>query len=148
MCAGNTTDICLEQVVSRVRGHPDVVALYLAGSVAACQATPLSDIDLAVWLKPCSTRSQRFHVQLELLHQLTQTLGRDDVDLVVLNDAAPVVRYHLLRGAKRLYVQDEEQRVALEARAIKMYLDLVPSLRVHQQALKERIRTGRFAGHA
>lgn len=139
------TDADLQRVVGRVGEIPDVVALYLSGSVASRQATPLSDVDFAVWLDPSSSSDHRFDVRLKLLQQVTRILGTDSVDLAVLNDAPTVTRYHLLRGSKRLYTSDHEQRIALEIQALKAYFDWFPSLRLHQQALKERIRSGRFA---
>ncbi|HEX6989567.1 MAG TPA: nucleotidyltransferase domain-containing protein [Bacillota bacterium] len=122
-----------------------VIALYLTGSAARGTATTLSDIDFAAWLNPSLEPADRLPLRLELLRVFTRILMTDEVDLAVLNDAAPAVRYHLLRDGRRLFSADEGMRVELETRALKTYFDWLPALRLHQRVLKARLRQGRFA---
>lgn len=134
----------LSAIVAAARRR-GVIALYLTGSAARESATTLSDIDFAVWLAPDLEPADRLRLRLDLLRDFTSILGTDDVDLAVLNDAPPVVRYNLLREGRRLFSTDEALRVDLETRALKVYFDWLPALRLHQRALKERLRQGRFA---
>lgn len=134
----------VDRIIELASQRSDLVALYLSGSTASGTATPISDVDLATWLRVGLTPGEQRKAQLSLIRQVADILGHDRVDVVVLNQAAPAVRYHLLRTSKLLYGADESQRVSLEAHAIGSYFDWMPALRLHQQALRDRLSTGRF----
>lgn len=133
-----------ERIRAVLERFPAVVAGFLSGSVARGGQTPLSDIDVAVWLRPELPPDERSEIRLELLDALTSELRTDRVDLIVLNDAQPAVRYNLLKDGKRIYCADEALTAELQVRAIKLYFDFLPILKLHQAALVERIKTGRY----
>jgi predicted nucleotidyltransferase len=73
---------------------PEVLAVWAFGSAQDGQVAPGSDVDVGVWFEiPPS-----FEQQLVLLARLQETLGLDEVDLVVLNDANPILRFEALSG--------------------------------------------------
>jgi predicted nucleotidyltransferase len=55
-----------EALTRYFEAQPDVVAGYLFGSQARGQGGPLSDVDVAVWLDPSSTRRERWRRQEHL----------------------------------------------------------------------------------
>jgi predicted nucleotidyltransferase len=63
---------------------PDVVFAYLFGSLASGRPSPLSDVDVAVYLQEGADFGSR---RLEILGALTRHLETDEVDVVVLNSA-------------------------------------------------------------
>ncbi len=65
---------------------PEVVFSYLFGSVAEGKAGPLSDIDIAVFLKPFKLESI-----LPLHTALCRALKRDEIDLLVLNQTRNII---------------------------------------------------------
>jgi uncharacterized protein len=71
--------------------QPDVVAAYLFGSQARGDAGPLSDVDLAVWLGDDPDPGRRLSLQLALSAQAASLLETDEVELVVLNGAPPLL---------------------------------------------------------
>ena len=64
--------------------HPKVIFSYLFGSLAKHQPLPLSDVDIAVYLKQGSNFAE---CKLDILGQLMDILCTDEIDLVILNRA-------------------------------------------------------------
>src|SRR5207237_913428 len=73
-----------------------VIAARLFGSQATGKAGSLSDVDVAIWLDP-SFRDKDC-LQNELMSAASESLGTDEVQLVVLNDATPLLRHRALRS--------------------------------------------------
>ncbi|MGH2861093.1 MAG: type VII toxin-antitoxin system MntA family adenylyltransferase antitoxin [Solirubrobacteraceae bacterium] len=121
-----------------------VVAAMLFGSQARGQAGPLSDVDLAVWLDPALSRSERHARRLDLIAAATRALGSGELDLVVLNDATPLLRHRVRRDGQRLLDRDPRTRVRLEARALVEYLDTAPLRATLAAGVRHRIEEGRF----
>lgn len=68
----------------------------------------------------------------------------EGVDLVVLNDASPLLAERVLRGGELLVSRSEPARIRWTVRAKSRYCDLVPLRRRLDRAVSERLRTGRF----
>lgn len=121
-----------------------VVAAMLIGSRARGTAGPLSDVDIAIWHDPGLDSRTRFDLQLGLTGDAARVLHTDEVDIVMLNDAPPLMRHRAIRDGKRLVERDRDERVRLETRAILDYLDTAP-LRVELgRGMRRRMREGRF----
>lgn len=121
-----------------------VVAAMLFGSQATGQPGPLSDVDIAVWADPGLSRKGRFDLRLELIGRATAALRTEEVDLVVLNDASPLLRHRALRDSVRLVDRDPRCRIRLETRAILDYLDTKPLRELLGAAALNRLAEGRF----
>ncbi|HOU40796.1 MAG TPA: nucleotidyltransferase domain-containing protein [Promineifilum sp.] len=83
------------------KNAPDVVAAWAFGSAQDGQVRPGSDLDIGVLM----ARPPTFDEQLDLLGRLQDTLGLDEVDLVILNDANPILRFEAVSG-RRLFTRD------------------------------------------
>lgn len=121
-----------------------VVAAMLIGSQARGTAGPLSDIDVAVWHDAGLEPRQRLDLQLRLAREASRALGTDEVDVVMLNRAPPLLRHRAIRDAVRLVERDRDERVRMEARAILDYLDTKPLREELARGLRHRIEEGRF----
>ncbi|MBI3244220.1 MAG: nucleotidyltransferase domain-containing protein [Chloroflexi bacterium] len=101
-----------------------VVLAYLFGSQAEGLARPSSDVDIAVLLPADFPRVKYFSARLALINDLTQTLRRNDVDVIILNEATALLAREIVRHGKILY-EDEATRPAIDfaVRAISYYLD-------------------------
>jgi len=77
-----------------------VTLAYLFGSQARRGATPLSDLDIAVYLANGASREELY---LPLLAELRRLLKREDVDLIYLNDASPLLGHRIIRDGCLLY---------------------------------------------
>lgn len=121
-----------------------VVAAMLIGSQARGTPGPLSDVDLAIWHVPGLDSADRLDLQLALASGASRALGTDEVDVVMLNDAPPLMRQRAIRDGKRLVERDHDDRVRLETRAILEYLDTAPLRAELSRGMRRRIKEGRF----
>lgn len=122
--------------------RPGVVSALLFGSQATRRAGPLSDVDLAVWLEP--SRRDRTSLQLELTSAAAEALRTSEVQVVVLNDAPPLLRHRALRDGERLVDRDPRARIRLETNAVLEYLDTAPLRATLEAGVRHRIAEGRF----
>ena len=121
-----------------------VVAAMLIGSQARGTPGPLSDVDIAVWHEAGLDPAGRLRLQLELARLAGETLRTGEVDVVMLNQAPPLLRHRAVRDGKLLVERDPVARVRLDARALLDYLDTKPLRAEMSRGLRKRIREGRF----
>ncbi len=126
-------------------GRP-IVLLYLHGAHARGTQGALSDVDIAVLLDPVEHR--RDDLALDLLKGLEETCRRDDVDLVVLNDAGSHIRDRVVRSGRLIFARSERDRVVFEAAAIKEALDFQHYSGEYDRALFAQISGGRILGRS
>lgn len=122
----------------------EVAAAYLFGSQARGQSGPLSDIDLGVWASPGLTARERFDLRLRLTSAVERVLGGQPVDLVVLDDASPLLRHRAWRDGELLLDRDPRTRVRDEARTLVEYLDTKPLREQTAAGVSNRLAEGRF----
>jgi len=110
-----------------------VVFAYLFGSQAKGTAGSLSDIDIAVYFAEEVVAGERFDVRLGLLGELTDLYKTDRVDLVVLNDAPPLLAHRILKEGLLIFSDDDKMRLEYEVKAVLKYLDWKPYLDKYTQ---------------
>jgi uncharacterized protein YutE (UPF0331/DUF86 family)/predicted nucleotidyltransferase len=118
-----------------------VVLAYLFGSAAKGEITPLSDIDVAVYLD--LDKAKRVDLYLPLLASLQELVGDRRVDLVYLNDAPAGLAYSIISG-KLLHCADERKRVEIEAGILASYLDEQMLHEARHRLIRRRILAGRM----
>jgi uncharacterized protein len=121
-----------------------VAAAYLFGSQARGTATALSDVDLAVWAAPELTDEARFRLRLELMGVAARALGTDEVEVIVLDDAPPLLRHRVLRDGVRLVDRDPVTRVRGETAALVRYLDTKPLREMLAAGVRKSLAEGTF----
>lgn len=108
-----------------------VVSAYLFGSFAEGREHRESDVDLAVFLdrRILTSRRDRFEKRVELGSCLIHALGRNEIDILVLNEAPPLLARRVLREGIRVYCDDLDQDrdfsrdVQLRAADLEPFLD-------------------------
>lgn len=123
-------------------GDLRVDCAWLFGSVARGEAGPLSDVDVAVLLDPMIAPQDRMEIAAVLVEKLERVGGR--VDLVLLDEASPLLRDRVFRHGILLLERDARRRIELEARAIQEYLDFQPLAAIYDRALIARAAEGRL----
>jgi predicted nucleotidyltransferase len=68
----------------------------------------------------------------------------EGVDLVILNDAPPLLADRVIRRGELLFSRSEPERLRWVVRAKSRYCDLRPLRRRLDEAVSERLRSGRF----
>lgn len=124
--------------------QPDVRLAYLFGSRGRGRANLLSDVDVAVLLAAHLSPAEQGQARLRLVGELMAVLGREDVDLVILNRAPLLLRHRVLRDGQLLFVADERERVRFATDTLQRYLDHRYMYDVLDKAMFARLREGRF----
>lgn len=141
-------EVVLDSILLRRLGEaldrPGVVLASLFGSQVAGTPGPLSDVDVAVWLDPGLNQAERLRARLDLQAAAEGVLGERRVDLVVLNDAPPLLQNRAARGRLTLVERDSRARVRLEADALIRFLDTAPLRSELANGLASRLAEGRF----
>lgn len=113
----------LPDLVETLRACDSVQALFFFGGLAEGKLQPLSDLDLAVLVRPGKVGDELFDLQLELIGIVSQQLKCEEFDLVVLNLAPMRFAYQILKQGWLIFVKDLEELVDFRERVVKRYLD-------------------------
>jgi predicted nucleotidyltransferase len=122
----------------------DVVSAYLFGSHARGTSHRDSDVDVGVVLdrRRLPERSDRSRRAIRLGSELISALHRNDVQVVVLNDAPPELAAKAVSEGRRIHCGDEEADRIFVRDVLLRHADLKPFLarmrRIKLSALRER----------
>ena len=90
----------LKELVTWVQAQPEILATYLYGSQVEGRATPLSDVDVGLLVKPQLSKSHLWRLEDRWLAHWP------DVDLRVLNLAPLSFQYQVTAQGQRLWTAD------------------------------------------
>ena len=97
-----------------------VIFAYLFGGLASGRETPLSDVDIAVYLRDASDPAAS---KLVLFDGLTRALGTAELDLVILNIAPLSLAGRLLQNKRLLVDKEPFRRHAYESLTLREFFD-------------------------
>ena len=117
-----------EKILRVLEPRPEILEAYLFGSTARGQTHAHSDIDVAVYLDMARTPDPPYGYRAALTTDLMTGLGTNRVDVVILNDAPPLLYHRVLRDGIRLLSRDLAATTTREARAYSRYFDYLPQL--------------------
>src|ERR1700730_17888180 len=106
---------------------------YLHGSQAKGTATPLSDVDVAIFAQQTISPRDRLRLELTLEKELAARCS-GDFDVRSLNQAPLEVQGRVVQTGRLLYSQDEKTRVEFETTVRDRYFDFLPVIRLHREA--------------
>ncbi len=119
---------------------PELIAIYIFGSMADNSATPESDIDIAFLTFQKISAVEKWKIQEELASKLNQ-----DVDLIDLKDATTILQTEVIEKGKLIFSGDSYQVNHFEMITYSMYADLNES---RQEILKDyEEKYGRDSDH-
>jgi hypothetical protein len=137
-----------EQVLAAVRAvlerRDAVLEAYLFGSWARGEAQPHSDIDVAVYVDADARSESALGLDAEIAAELMQALGSNHVDVVLLNEAPPLLYHGVLRDGIRILARDLRATSVREGRALSRYCDYVPQLAKIRAAHEVRRARGEY----
>jgi predicted nucleotidyltransferase len=136
--------LLIERLTAVLRARAEIFEAYLFGSQARGDAHPGSDVDVAVFVDRARAPDAPFGYPAELATALASTCGAERVDVVVLNEAPPLLYHRVLRDGIRLFARDARAATTREGRALSRYCDYLPQLRKIEAAHSARIARGGF----
>jgi len=75
-------------------------------------------------------------------HARGRPWAHSDVDVLILNQAPPALRYAVLRDGILLFCRDHQAMIEFRVRTVNEYLDFKPILRRHEHAILDKARKG------
>ncbi len=124
----------------RLETEADIIFALLFGSVARGEQGPNSDLDVAVYVDERLAARERFDVRLSVAAAL-EDLGQPDV--IVLNDAPPLLAHRALQG-KPILMRDKRAYVRFFVRTLALAEDERHFRAIFARARRDRVREGRF----
>jgi predicted nucleotidyltransferase len=100
------------------KSMPAVLAVWAFGSAQGGALREGSDADVGVLL----THTPPFEEQLALLGRLQDALQMDEIDLIILNDANPILRFEAVSG-RQLFNRDPEEVAGFVSLTAREYED-------------------------
>lgn len=125
MTTAELIDRLRQEIPAILEGYPIDLA-YLYGSAARGQATPLSDIDIALLANVELTPEQRLRLMLDVALAIEERCGLQQVDVRVINDAPLLLQGQVVTEGILLYSRDEAARVRFEVDTRMRYFDYLP----------------------
>jgi hypothetical protein len=130
----------LHDLKERLNRRPEILFAFLFGSRHNGRPRPDSDWDVAIYLDDALTAKERFDLRRHLSAEL-EDLGK--VDLVVLNEAPPILAHEALCG-ERLLMRDRSRFASFLVLTLGLAEDQRYWLKIHRQAQLRRLREGTF----
>jgi hypothetical protein len=135
--------IAIDSIIKRIQAALDnqteIIAVYLFGSTAQGKAHRLSDTDVAI-LYPENLAVDEMFQRTLTIGTLLEGALKQPVDIVVLNCAAPFLRFQVIKTGKLIVERDCTARCLFQMRAMNTYYDAKPYLEYQRQATVRRIR--------
>jgi hypothetical protein len=122
----------------------EILEAYLFGSAAKGSAQAHSDVDVAVYLRVGPPPVSPFGYPADLTAALMRALRINRVDVVVLNEAPPLLYHRVLRDGVRILSRDLRATTTREGQALSRYCDFLPQLGKIDAAHRARTVGGRF----
>ena len=98
----------------------NIVFAYLFGGLTSGSLRPLSDIDIAVYIKDVENLAE---YKLNLFDKLTNSLGTSEIDLVILNTASVSLAGRIVQRKQNLIDKDPPARHAYESLILREFFD-------------------------
>ena len=84
--------------------------------------------------------------RLKLTSELGAALHRSDVQLVILNEAPPLLAQRVLSRGTLVFERSRATRVRFQVQTANRYADMVPIMERYIRRLKKDVREGRVGG--
>jgi hypothetical protein len=110
----------IPQAVAYLQSREDIVFAYLFGSLGRGKHFPLSDVDIAIYLKEPTVFQEK---KMEILGALIDILQTDEIDLIILNSAPLPLRMRILENKKVIVDREPFLRHHYESLTMREYFD-------------------------
>lgn len=135
----------IEGIKTLLSPREEILLAYLFGSFSRGVSTPLSDIDIAVLIHgDISEEKYPYGYRSELLTYLMKGLRTNRIDLVILNDAPPFLKFQVVRHGQIIISMSEDKRIDFQVKTISRYNDVKRLMSIQQRYITERLKNGTY----
>lgn len=135
----------IKEIKSLLLPRKEIVLAYLYGSSAKGTSRPYSDVDIAVLLdENISVEEGPYGYHAELLSILMKDLRSNRIDLTILNDAPPFLKFQVIRYGRVILIRSEAKRINFHVETIAKYNDVKRLLDTQHQYLSKRLKNGTY----
>ena len=120
----------------------EVEFAFLFGSTAKGRLTPITDMDVAVYLNDKVDLNSYGRLRIRLIGDVMDILKMNSVDLIILNDCSPLLKYEVQKHGILLVCKNPEKKVEFFVKTIKEYCDTKPMREFQIKASKQRLKKG------
>lgn len=131
-----------EKLLSFFEPREEVLFAFLFGSTVKGRTTPLSDMDIAVFVDPARIREgdYRYGYHAFLASLLMSHLKTNKVDLVILNEAPPVLKQKILSQGIEIFCRTPEVKGKFVLSSLRQYLDTMVLRQIQSFYLNRRLK--------
>jgi len=117
------------------KDRPEIEFAYIFGSMVSGRINALSDIDIAIFLDRRKIKKELYPYgyKAQILTDLMKLLKTNNVDLVVFDEANPLLCHRVLYFGKLIYVKNEKKRVQFQISTIDKYNDFKQIHKLHER---------------
>lgn len=117
-----TEEDMIKDVVNVLKSIREVEAIYLFGSRARGNITPLSDIDICV--------ITRRHISKDIKEEILSNSSRK-IDISIFWDLPPTIRFRVLKEGMLLYNKNKSLLHQIKVDTSRQYMDISPMIERH-----------------
>ncbi|MGQ4915581.1 MAG: type VII toxin-antitoxin system MntA family adenylyltransferase antitoxin [Candidatus Asgardarchaeia archaeon] len=126
----------IEKIKAVLIKDPQIVFAILFGSQARGDAFSFSDIDIGIYVTKDTAYDSKY--KFLLMHKLSKALEVDNVDLIILNEAPPALRYEILTTGILILCRDDDLYAEFYSLSLREYFDFRYILQqFYDNAIKE-----------
>ena len=111
---------------------------YLFGSAVRKTKKAPADIDIALLLDQNLGAEKILDIRTDLIFKLMKLIG-NEVDVVVLNSAGPVLKHQVVKYGKLLYERKKGLSCAFQVNSLRDYEDFLPMQRFYMKVIDEEL---------
>jgi predicted nucleotidyltransferase len=136
----------MQAIAAALADHDRVAAALLFGSQATGRGGSSSDVDVAVLLHAQPAGAEKYDVVRSILASLTSRIAGEKLDLIVLNDAPPVLAFQVLQHGRVVVCRDPVALHRFRVRTYDLHADFAPVEELFRKATRQRALRGRGDG--
>lgn len=133
----------LDEVMKLIKENINIIMknykiklIYIFGSYFKEKNNKNSDLDIAVLLEDDFNHMDK----LSLIGDFSDIFKRDDIDLIILNSANPVLRHQVIKYGKIAYMKNEDVKVNFKVKVLSVYMDMEPFRRTQMKYINEWVK--------
>lgn len=112
----------------------NISLIYIFGSFAKGTNRDNSDIDIAFLIDGDTDA----YTKLDILGRIVDILGREDIDIVILNNVNEVLKFQVIKYGKIIYMDSLYNKVVFESRTMSRYMDMEHFRKTQQEYSHKR----------